>query len=111
MYETLAGTKLDATITAHSTTHAAALDRDALFELLADHTDLLQGVFSMLLRSAFAKASTARQGYARALTAGRTISNTVPTPCRLRRHGAAVPLDDRLHDRQAESRSAACERD
>ena len=24
------------------------LDRDALFELLADHTDLLQGVFSTL---------------------------------------------------------------
>jgi len=50
MYETLAGTKLDATITAHSTTSALRLDRDALFELLADYTDLLQGVFSTLLR-------------------------------------------------------------
>jgi len=50
MYETLAGAKLDATITAHSTTHALRLDRDALFELLADYTDLLQGVFSTLLR-------------------------------------------------------------
>ncbi len=50
MYETLGGAKLDATITAHSTTHALRLDRDALFELLADYTDLLQGVFSTLLR-------------------------------------------------------------
>jgi AAA family ATP:ADP antiporter len=57
MYETLAGAKLDATITAHSTTQGLRLDRDALFELLADHTDLLQGVFSTILRSAYAKAS------------------------------------------------------
>jgi CRP-like cAMP-binding protein len=56
MYETLAGAKLDATITAHSTTHVLRLDRDALFELLADYTDLLQGVFATILRSAFAKA-------------------------------------------------------
>jgi CRP-like cAMP-binding protein len=57
MYETLAGLKLDATITAHSITHGMRLDRDALFELLADHTDLLQGVFSTILRSASAKAT------------------------------------------------------
>ena len=50
MYETLAGLKLDATVTAHSTTHGLRLDRDALFELLADHTDLLQSVFSTILR-------------------------------------------------------------
>ena len=49
MYETLAGAKLDATITAHSTTHVLRLDRDALFELLADYTDLLQGVFATIL--------------------------------------------------------------
>ena len=39
------------------------IDRGGLFELLADHTDLLQGIFSMLLRRS-----------------GRTISNTVSTP-------------------------------
>ena len=50
MYETLAGAKLDATITAHSTTHALRLDNDALFELLADYTDLLQGVFATIVR-------------------------------------------------------------
>lgn len=56
MYETLAGATLDATVTAHGESHLLRLDRAALFELLADHTDLLQGVFSILLRSsAFAK--------------------------------------------------------
>ena len=60
MYETLAGSKLDATITAHSTTHLLRLDRDALFELLADYTDLLQGVFATILRSTFANATDQR---------------------------------------------------
>jgi CRP-like cAMP-binding protein len=50
MYETLAGVKLDATVAAKSESHVLRLDRAALFELLADHTDLLQGVFSTLLR-------------------------------------------------------------
>ena len=50
MYETLAGVKLDATVTAQTESHILRLDRAALFELLADHTDLLQGVFSTLLR-------------------------------------------------------------
>jgi len=50
MYETLAGVKLDATVTAETASHILRLDRAALFELLADHTDLLQGVFSTLLR-------------------------------------------------------------
>jgi CRP-like cAMP-binding protein len=50
MYETLAGVKLDATVTAKTASHVLRLDRAALFELLADHTDLLQGVFSTLLR-------------------------------------------------------------
>jgi CRP-like cAMP-binding protein len=50
MYETLAGVKLDARVTAETASHILRLDRAALFELLADHTDLLQGVFSALLR-------------------------------------------------------------
>lgn len=50
MYETLAGAPIDATVTATSPCHALRLDRGALFELLADHTDLLQGVFGMLSR-------------------------------------------------------------
>jgi ATP:ADP antiporter, AAA family len=62
MYETLAGVKLDATVTAHGQAHLLRLDRAALFGLLADHTDLLQGVFSILLRSsAFAKAAADHQ--------------------------------------------------
>ena len=52
MYETLAGVPMDATVTAVSDAHVLRLDRTALFELLADHTDLLQGVFSILLRAA-----------------------------------------------------------
>ena len=52
MYETLAGGKIDATVTAETAAHLLRLDREALFELLADHTDLLQGVFSILLRAA-----------------------------------------------------------
>jgi CRP-like cAMP-binding protein len=50
MYETLAGAPIDATVTAASPCHALRLERGALFELLADHTDLLQGVFGMLSR-------------------------------------------------------------
>lgn len=50
MYETLGGSRFDATVTVLSTVTALKLERDSLFELLADHTDLLQGVFSILLR-------------------------------------------------------------
>jgi CRP-like cAMP-binding protein len=50
VYETLAGVRIDATVTAEAEAHVLRLDRAALFELLADHTDLLQGVFSTLLR-------------------------------------------------------------
>ena len=50
MYETLGGSRFDATVTVTTTATALRLERDALFELLADHTDLLQGVFSILLR-------------------------------------------------------------
>jgi CRP-like cAMP-binding protein len=64
MYETLAGTRLEAAVTAIKEARVLRIDRDALFELLADHTDLLQGLFSILLRT----------------SSGRTISNTVSTP-------------------------------
>jgi len=50
MYETLGGSRFDATATVLSTVTALKLERDSLFELLADNTDLLQGVFSILLR-------------------------------------------------------------
>ena len=63
IYETLAGTRLDAAVTAIKDTRVLRIERAALFELLADHTDLLQGLFSILLRSA-----------------GKATSNTVSTP-------------------------------
>lgn len=64
MYETLAGTPIDATVTATTDSTLLRIDRAGLFDVLADHTDLLQGIFSTLLRS----------------TSGSTISNTVSTP-------------------------------
>ena len=83
MYETLAGAPLDAAVTAHGESHLLRLDRAALFELLADHTDLLQGVFSVLLRSsAFTRAAATHNGNqpATPALAGSTTSNTVSTP-------------------------------
>jgi AAA family ATP:ADP antiporter len=50
LYETLAGSGLGAAVTANTETRLLRIDRGGLFELLADHTDLLQGIFSMLLR-------------------------------------------------------------
>lgn len=50
LYETLGGSRFDATVTALQPVTALKLERHSLFELLADHTDLLQGVFSILLR-------------------------------------------------------------
>jgi ATP/ADP translocase/CRP-like cAMP-binding protein/HEAT repeat protein len=73
MYETLAGSGMGATVTAITESRLLRIDRGGLFELLADHTDLLQGIFSMLLRSSFAKATEDRRS-------GSTISNTVATP-------------------------------
>jgi ATP:ADP antiporter, AAA family len=64
MYETLAGSAFDARVTAIDDCVVMRIDRGGLFEVLADHTDLLQGVFSILLRN----------------NSGRTISNTVSTP-------------------------------
>ncbi|HWI17347.1 MAG TPA: Npt1/Npt2 family nucleotide transporter [Vicinamibacterales bacterium] len=64
MYETLAGSAFDAKVTAIDDCVVLRIGRGGLFEVLADHTDLLQGVFSILLRN----------------NSGRTISNTVSTP-------------------------------
>jgi len=50
MFETLGGSPLGATLTVTAPGTALRLERQELFELLADHTDLLQGVFSGLLR-------------------------------------------------------------
>ena len=76
MYETLAGAAVAATITAATESRLLRIDRAGLFELLADHTDLLQGIFSMLLRSARSAAASAP----RRDESGTTISNTVSTP-------------------------------
>ncbi|MEP6783369.1 MAG: Npt1/Npt2 family nucleotide transporter, partial [Acidobacteriota bacterium] len=64
MYETLAGCGIEPSITAVTDARVLRIDRAGLFELLADHTDLLQDIFSILLR----------------LSSGRTISNVVSTP-------------------------------
>ncbi|MSO48574.1 MAG: cyclic nucleotide-binding domain-containing protein [Acidobacteria bacterium] len=50
VHETLAGTRIEATVTVVEPATLLKLDRDELFELLADHTDLLQGLFSKLVR-------------------------------------------------------------
>jgi CRP-like cAMP-binding protein len=50
VHETLAGTRVEATVTVVEPATLLKLDRDELFELLADHTDLLQGLFSKLVR-------------------------------------------------------------
>jgi ATP:ADP antiporter, AAA family len=69
MYETLAGVKIDATVTAETSAHVLRLDRAALFELLADHTDLLQGVFAILMRAASAKATADQRAGGQAVLA------------------------------------------
>lgn len=61
LYETLAGSAMGAKITANIETRLLRIDRGGLFELLADHTDLLQRIFSMLLRRS---ASAPRQSSA-----------------------------------------------
>jgi len=72
LYETLAGSRFESKVGAAAPSQLLRIDRGALFELLADHTDLLQGVFSMLLRSTYADAADGRTG--------RITSNTVSTP-------------------------------
>ncbi|MDO8679374.1 MAG: Npt1/Npt2 family nucleotide transporter [Acidobacteriota bacterium] len=50
MYETLGGSPVNATIIVTAPGMALRVDREELFELLADHTDLLQGIFSALMK-------------------------------------------------------------
>ena len=50
VHETLAGTRLGATVTATDDVTVLKVERGELFELLADHTALLQGLFSKLVR-------------------------------------------------------------
>jgi CRP-like cAMP-binding protein len=76
MYETLAGAPLAASVTADTDARLLRIDRGGLFELLADHTDLLQGLFSMLLRSN----RSASPPPLRRDEPGKVISNTVSTP-------------------------------
>jgi CRP-like cAMP-binding protein/HEAT repeat protein len=78
LYETLAGSRFDVAVKGVTEASVMRIDRAALFELLADNTDLLQGVFSILLRSAFTTAAPASA--ARRDPSGSTISNTVSTP-------------------------------
>ena len=74
MYETLGGIRTRRVGHGHHRDAALLrIDRGELFELLADHTDLLQGIFSMLLRSTVADASADKRS-------GKMISNTVSTP-------------------------------
>jgi CRP-like cAMP-binding protein len=79
MHETLAGARFAASATAAAAAQVLRIDRGALFELLADHTDLLQGIFSVLLRRPRATARP-QTGAEAPLVAGSTISNTVSTP-------------------------------
>ena len=65
MHETLAGLPIDATVTVKKDCVMLKIDRGGLFDVLADHTDLLQGIFSALLRST---------------RSGSRISNTVSVP-------------------------------
>jgi CRP-like cAMP-binding protein len=50
VHETLAGSRLGATVSVIEPATVLRVDRGELFELLADHTDLLQGLFSKLVR-------------------------------------------------------------
>jgi len=59
IYETLAGSPIQAKVTANTESNVLRVDRGGLFELLADHTDLLQGAFSILLRSTLPSSSAA----------------------------------------------------
>jgi CRP-like cAMP-binding protein len=52
LHETLAGTRLGSAVTSTGPVTALKVDRQELFELLADHTDLLQGLFSKVVRQA-----------------------------------------------------------
>jgi ATP:ADP antiporter, AAA family len=51
IYETLGGIPFAATVTVTSNGTALKLEHNEIFDLLANHTDLLQGVFSGMLRA------------------------------------------------------------
>ncbi len=51
IYETLGGVPFAATVTVTSPGVALKLERSEVFDLLANHTDLLQGIFSGMLRA------------------------------------------------------------
>ena len=74
LYETLAGSRFTAVVKGHADANVLRIDRLGLFELLADNTDLLQGVFSILLRSASTRSAGRRD------TLGSATSKTVSTP-------------------------------
>jgi AAA family ATP:ADP antiporter len=84
MYETLAGTPCEATVISTDDSTVLRIDRGGLFELLADHTDLLQGIFSILLRSAQAEAPGDRSG-SEISTIALTIDSPSPDPPDCRR--------------------------
>jgi len=50
VHETLAGTRLETAVTVIEPAIVLRIERGELFDLLADHTDLLQGLFSKLVR-------------------------------------------------------------
>jgi CRP-like cAMP-binding protein len=51
LYETLAAVPASAKVTVAKSGTALRIDRQELFDLLADNIDLLQGLFSALLRA------------------------------------------------------------
>jgi CRP-like cAMP-binding protein len=59
IYETLGGVPLDVALDVTAEGSALRFDRAHLFDLLADHIDLLQGIFSGLLRARMAAAPKA----------------------------------------------------
>jgi hypothetical protein len=60
MTETLAGLPLNCRARVVRSGHALRLDQEPLFDVLADHVDLLQGLFSGVLRASAPHASPRR---------------------------------------------------
>jgi CRP-like cAMP-binding protein len=59
IYETLGGVPMDVALEVTAEGLALRFDRAQLFDLLADHIDLLQGLFSGLMRARAATAAAA----------------------------------------------------